>query len=233
MREHLSVRKFTDEQILPETLRDIIEAGRAASTWRNIQSYSIIIVRDPAHRHQIAQWTGMPWVETCAEFLVFVGDLHRAGIAAVEYGTQIETKGAEPLLVTAVDAALAAQNTLLAAESLGYGGVFIGYVRNSSAEVSALLGLPDHTFPLFGLCLGRPQAKQPAKARLPYEAVVFEDRYGQIDPSDLSGYDKTQADYLAAIGAPAGMPWTKIASSMWAGPGQQSSTENLKAKGLL
>ena len=37
-------------------------------------------------------------------------------------------EGVDNLLITSVDAALAAQNTLLAAESLGYGGVIIGMV---------------------------------------------------------------------------------------------------------
>ena len=56
-------------------------------------------------------------------------------------------------LIASVDAALAGQNTLLAAESLGYGGVIIGLVRYKSEEVTELFNLPDYTYPVLGLPL--------------------------------------------------------------------------------
>lgn len=46
MKKHTSVRRFTDEQISDEDLKVIIDAGRAASSWKNFQSYSIIVVRN-------------------------------------------------------------------------------------------------------------------------------------------------------------------------------------------
>ena len=45
MNAHTSVRRFTEEQISDKELRAIIDAGRAASSWKNFQSYSIIVVR--------------------------------------------------------------------------------------------------------------------------------------------------------------------------------------------
>ena len=45
MKAHTSIRRFTEEQISDEELRAIIDAGRAASSWKNFQSYSIIVVR--------------------------------------------------------------------------------------------------------------------------------------------------------------------------------------------
>ena len=54
----------------------------------------------------------------------------------------------EGLLISSVDAALAGQNALLAAESLGYGGVIIGLVRYKSEEVAELFNLPDYTYPV-------------------------------------------------------------------------------------
>ena len=45
MKAHTSVRRFTEEQISDEELRAIIDAGRAASSWKNFQSYSVIVVR--------------------------------------------------------------------------------------------------------------------------------------------------------------------------------------------
>ena len=67
------------------------------------------------------------------------------------------------LLITPVDAALAAQNTLLAAESLGYGGVIIGMLRYCSEEVAELFRLPDYTYPVFGIALGVPNQQHAVK----------------------------------------------------------------------
>ncbi len=45
MLNHTSVRRFTEEPIESEHLQAIISAGRAASSWKNFQSYSIIMVQ--------------------------------------------------------------------------------------------------------------------------------------------------------------------------------------------
>lgn len=76
---------------------------------------------------------------------------------------------AEQLLLGCVDTALMGQNALVAAESLGLGGVFIGGIRNHIADVTSLLALPQQVLPLFGLCLGYPcrdARPQTALARL-------------------------------------------------------------------
>ena len=59
----------------------------------------------------------------------------------------------ENFIVATVDAALAAQNAAIAAESLGLGIVYIGGVRNSIAEFSETLELPELVYPVFGMCL--------------------------------------------------------------------------------
>ena len=71
-------------------------------------------------------------------FLLFVGDLNRAEKAVKLHEQDFHPEGVDNLLITSVDAALAAQNTLLAAESLGYGGVIIGMLRYCSEEVAEL-----------------------------------------------------------------------------------------------
>lgn len=84
------------------------------------------------------------------------------------------------MFVTAtVDAALAAQNATIAAESLGLGTVYIGGIRNQPEAVAKLLGLPHHLFAVFGLCVGYPDpAKQGAvKPRLPQTAVLHRETY--------------------------------------------------------
>ena len=53
-----------------------------------------------------------------------------------------------------IDAALAAQNAVVAAQSLGLRTVYIGAMRNDPVRVAELLGLPPRAFVVFGLCVG-------------------------------------------------------------------------------
>jgi len=60
-------------------------------------------------------------------------------------------------------------------ESLGLGGVFICGIRNDPEKVCTLLKIPDHVYPVFGLCLGYPDEKPEQKPRLPVNVVLKED----------------------------------------------------------
>ena len=99
--------------------------------------------------------------------LVWLVDLGRAHAIAAAH--EAPTEGAdflESAVVGFVDAALAAQNAVLAAESLGLGTVYIGALRNRPAEVAELLHLPKHVFAAFGLVVGPPgpQRERPRQA---------------------------------------------------------------------
>ena len=96
---------------------------------------------------------------------------------------------AEVTLIGAMDTGIMAQNILLAAESLGLGGVFIGALRNDIEAVSELVGLPDYCVPLLGLCLGYPTQNPPPKPRLPHSLMFFENRYREPDAQALAQYD--------------------------------------------
>ena len=87
------------------------------------------------------------------------------------------------------------QNVLLAAESLGLGGVYIGSLRNEMEAVGKLLNLPEHCLPMVGMCLGYPDQDPPSKPRLPKETLFFENRYQPLDTTKLDEYNATVADY--------------------------------------
>ena len=125
------------------------------------------------------------------------------------------------LLITSVDAALAAQNTLLAAESLGYGGVMIGMLRYCSEEVAELFRLPDYTYPVLGLLSGT----QPAtcgETTFAIGAGCFEEEYQEQDLSVVTAYDKVQADYA---GARATGSWSERLAAQFDQP-EQEETKN-------
>ncbi|MGT2950414.1 NADPH-dependent oxidoreductase [Streptococcus cuniculi] len=198
MLSHSSVRRFTEEPIADEDLQAIISAGRAASTWKNFQSYSIIVVRSTEKKEALHALTPQPAILQADTILLFVGDHNRASKAAELHQAHFDAKGTENLLISSVDASLAGQNAMLAAESLGYGGVFIGMIRHAAREIADLFRLPDYTYPLFCIALGRPNQHFPVKPRLPHEAVVFEEEYQEQGVETIIAYDQVQSDYAGA-----------------------------------
>ena len=197
MKAHRSVRKFTDREVDDATLKAIVEAAQCAATSHFIQAYTVIRVRDRNKRKAIAQLAGpQVWVEQAPVFLVFCADFNRLEAVAERHGGTVEKGWAEQFVTATVDAALLAQNALLAAESLGLGGVYIGGIRNDPQTVCDLLEIPDQAYPVFGMCLGWPSHDPPIKPRLPVEAVLFDDRYPEIHDRDmLDVYDRVTNHY--------------------------------------
>ena len=230
MKSHTSVRRFKEEAIPQEDLNTILSAGQMASSWKNFQSYSVIVVRSQEKKDALFELVPQEAIRQSAAFLLFVGDLNRAEKGARLHTDTFRPQEVEGLLITSVDAALAGQNTLLAAESLGYGGVIIGLVRYKSVELAELFKLPDYTYPVFGIALGVPNQKHDVKPRLPLENVVFEEEYQEQTTEVIEAYDRVQTEYA---GARATTTWSQRLAEQFGQPEPSSTRENLEQKKLL
>jgi len=200
MCNHRSVRKFEKRAIPGELLERLVACGQAASSSSFIQAYSIVRVTDPDHRAAIAEAAGgQAWVSEAPEFLVFCADLQRVNHCCVKAGLGELEGQTEHFIAATVDAALLAQNILLAAESEGLGGVFIGGIRNDPERVCELLALPDLVYPVFGMCLGWPAQAPQGKPRLPVQAVLHDDGYRlERVAGDVEAYDRLMAAYYGS-----------------------------------
>ena len=230
MKSHTSVRRFKEEVIPQEDLNTILSAGQMASSWKNFQSYSVIVVRSQEKKDALYELVPQEAIRQSAAFLLFVGDLNRAEKGARLHTDTFQPQGVEGLLITSVDAALAGQNTLLAAESLGYGGVIIGLVRYKSVELAELFKLPDYTYPVFGIALGVPNQQHDVKPRLPLENVVFEEEYQEQTSEAIEAYDRVQTEYA---GVRATTTWSQRLAEQFGQPEPSSTRENLEQKNLL
>lgn len=195
---HRSVRRFTDEPVGRERLELIIRSAQMASTSSNMQAYSVIAVDDPDKRRQIAEWAGgQRHVEQAPVFLVWCADLYRFGEAVRMHGGSFEPT-LEYFIVSTVDAALAAQNAAVAAESLGLGIVYIGGIRNRLSDVAELLQVPPLVYPVFGMCIGVPADDPDIRPRLPLEAVLHREAYDAAgQEAYIRQYDETYRQYAA------------------------------------
>ena len=227
---HCSIRKFTQDPIKSEQLQTIIQAGLAASSSSLLQVVSIIRVTDKEKRKQLAQYAGnQAYVESAAEFLVFCIDYQRH--TAIRPDVQVDFT--ELTLIGAVDSGIMAQNCLLAAESMGLGGVYIGGLRNNAAHVDELLGLPSNTAILFGMCLGHPDQKPEVKPRLPSEVILHENQYQALDLEAIKTYDQTMQDYYANRSSNQKQStWSQEVTGKLAGESRPHILPYLHSKGL-
>ncbi|SEJ74105.1 Nitroreductase [Sphingobium sp. AP50] len=179
---HRSVRGYLPDALAPDVLPAIIAAASSAATSSNLQSWSVIAVEDPARKARLSAIAhNQKHVIDAPIFLVWLVDLNRSHKIAELHGEASEGLSyLETFLVGVVDATLAAQNAMIAAESFGLGSIFIGGMRNDPLAVAAELDLPPNVFALFGQCIGKPDPARPSdvKPRLPKEAVLFREQYG-------------------------------------------------------
>lgn len=194
---HRSIRKFTEEPIDDETVRSIVSAGFASATSSNLQGATVIRVHNSETRAQIAALAGgQTYVETAAVFLVWCADLHRSALACEIGGGEFHPGMTEHFIIAATDCAIAAQSSVVAAESLGLGVCFIGGIRNDPSAMAELLDLPEQVAPLFGMCLGHPDQNPQRKPRLPLSVTLKTERYDDTgDRAGIEAYDETMRQY--------------------------------------
>jgi nitroreductase len=181
MLDHRSVRAYLPDAVPAGTLETLIAAAQSAATSSNMQWWSAVAVTDPAVKKELAEIAGnQKHIEQCPLFIAWVADMSRnARISNVEKADFECMPWLETFMVACIDAALAAQNAVVAAQSIGLSTVYIGAMRNDPVRVARLLGLPEKAFVVFGLCVGYATEKGigEVKPRLPQATVLHLERY--------------------------------------------------------
>ena len=120
--------------------------------------------------------------------LVFCADCKKWYDAYLEVGCTPRTPGVGDLMLAVTDAAIAAQNAVVAAESFGIGSCYIGDIMENCATQRSLLHLPDYVFPAVMLVFGWPTQQQKDRVkpqRCAMEHIVHENGYRTMDGAEL------------------------------------------------
>jgi nitroreductase len=203
---HRSVRKFLDTPVTQAQLETIVGAAQRASTSSNLQIWSVIAVRDSERKARLAEALGgHAYIAKAPVFLVWAADFARnAALIEAHGGTAATLHLIENTLIGGIDVGIAAQNALLAAESLGLGGVFVGGIRNPEA-VCEELQLPAHVFPVVGMSLGVPDPSEGTgvKPRLPLAGVLHDEQYNsEVWRDATQAYEDDYREYFDGQGVP-------------------------------
>jgi FMN reductase (NADPH) len=159
-----SIRRYTEESPSDEILTTIVRAGQQAPFA--YQVCSLLLSRNREQNPFSAPLL----------FTICV-DSHRHERIMARRNWQMVTNDLSLLFFGIQDAALMAQNMVIAAESLGLGSCFLGGAPYRAQAIIKEYKLPQRVFPLVQLAMGYPAEDPPPRPRYPIEFSLFEDEY--------------------------------------------------------
>ena len=184
-----SVRVFTDRQITPEEKALILNSAAQAPTAGNQQLYTIIDVTGQAIKDTLVKTCdNQPFIADAKMVLVFCADCKKWYDAFRFAGCEPRDPGVGDLALAISDATIAAQNAVVAAESLSIGSCYIGDIMENCEAHRELLKLPKYVFPCCMLVFGFPTQQQKDRAkpiRTAMHHVVHENGYREMDAAEL------------------------------------------------
>lgn len=195
---HRSIRAFKEQELTKEEVELLVDVARHTATSKFMQVYSIISITDPTLKAAFAAISKQTYVEKNGHLFLFVVDYHRNVQLTKAQDRPAKLQGtADYFIAGLTDATIAAQNMVVAAESLGMGTVFLGSLHNDAQQIIDLLGLPEYTFPAVGLAVGWPNQEPQLKPRLPKEIIHMENHYQVLENplKEIEAYDEEITSY--------------------------------------
>ena len=176
-----SIRKYKTTLVDDKTLEVVLEAARWAPSWANTQCWRFIVVQDSNVKNKLADTlVGMSpdkpnsatdAVRNAPIVIVACAELGKSGYYD---GVPSTDKGDWFMF----DVALATQNLVLAAHSLGLATVYVG--RFDAREVASILGVSQGYRVVTMIPLGYPDQERNPRPRKELSEIVFYDRFGVV-----------------------------------------------------
>jgi nitroreductase len=185
-----SIRSY-ENTIIEQDIKDkIIESALRAPTAGNMMLYSIIEVSQQKDKDTLAKTCdNQPFIAKAPMVLIFLADYQRwydyFKICGVN---EIRQLGQGDLMLACCDALIAAQTSVIAAESLGIGSCYIGDIMENYQIHKELFDLPNYVFPITMLCFGYPteqQLNRPLSKRFDKDYICFKDKYKRHSEKDF------------------------------------------------
>ncbi|MEM7139766.1 MAG: nitroreductase family protein [Actinomycetota bacterium] len=198
-----SIRRYTDEPIPDEALRDMFFAATRAPSGSNRQNFRFIVLTDGEVATEAKALIGRaarqmwgskrsnegydsgsgaqsdsPKARMARSMEHYVDNMER--VPALVFPIFIRHRAATPTEGASVYPAC--QNLLLAARALGYGGVLTIFNAFVDDELRALLALPDEAVVAATITLGKPAGNHGPVRRVPLDQLVFDGRWGESAP---------------------------------------------------
>ncbi len=177
--ERRSIRKFKPKPLSDDIVETLETVAQHAASSQFLNDWSAIRITDPAAKKRLAEIGGQPYIATAPLLYVFVLDEHRNAAIAASKGVETASdeftlNGSYRYTQAQNDAVLALHAMETAAYSLGLGCVILGSLLNDVPALIDLLNLPEYTYPVLGLAIGKPDQDPALKPRMPRSMQFFE-----------------------------------------------------------
>jgi FMN reductase (NADPH)/FMN reductase [NAD(P)H] len=193
-----SVRAYEEKEIPAEVRVEILKATLRAPTAGNLMLYSILNITDPAMKDRLAvTCDDQSFIAKAPMVWIFLADYQRwcdyflaSGVPEICTKRNLTMQKPEEgdLFLACCDALIAAQNAVVAAESLGIGSCYIGDIMERYGTHKEMLNLPQYTFPICMLVFGYPTQQQldrPYTPRFDEKFIVFENQYRNLHKDEF------------------------------------------------
>ena len=205
-----AIRRYRDEPVPGDVLRDILFAATRAPSGSNRQPFRFLVLTDGPVAREAKRligegarrfWAGKREADGYDRGSGLQEDSPKARMARTMQ-RYVDTYESVPVLILACyvryrarsstsDGASvypACQNLLLAARARGYGGVMTGWQHAAEAELRALLQIPEGVDLMATITLGRPEGHHGPVRRRPLGELVYGERWGEapswaVDPA--------------------------------------------------
>jgi len=190
---HCVHRHYLARDIAPDLLRLLCACAMSAPSKSDLQQADILIVRDKAKIHTIADLLPeMPWLRETPVFLVFLANGRRLPQISKKRGKPFPNDHLDLFFNATVDAAIVMTTLLRAAEAVGLGCCPISVIRDHAATIGEMFALPEKVIPVAGMCVGWPAGKVGVTPRLSLNTTVHEERFSE-NFAELDAYDRRRA----------------------------------------
>lgn len=202
LRKRTSLRNYSSNPISDEHLDIILEGAMRAPTAGNMMSYSIIVIKDYKTKKTLSHTCDeQPFIAKAPIILIFIADyqkwmdfyrINNVEQFCKENGREFTRPSEASLFLATEDALIAAQNAVIAAESIGIGSCYIGDIMEHYETHKKLFNLPEYAFPVGMLCLGYypEDYSQQLKERFNREYIVFNEKYEKVSESEIKNMFK-------------------------------------------
>ena len=189
LQERKSMRVFEEREISAEDKALILEAAAMAPSAGNQQLYTILDITDAELKKALSESCDhQPFIATAKMVLVICADCQKWYEAFLTSGCEPRKPGVGDLMLAMSDANIAAQNMVVAAQSLGIGSCYIGDIMENCEIHRKMLNLPEYVFPAAMLVFGYPtkqQIERQKPERVAMKHIVHENGYRRMDGAEL------------------------------------------------
>lgn len=156
-----SIRKYTNEQVSDDQVKDLLKAAMAAPSAGNAQPWDFIVVRNKDTFEEIMNISK------------YSTPLKTASVAIIVCGNKDKEKFPGYWVQ---DCSAATENILLRSEEIGLGGVWLGiYPEEGRVKgLKKIFNLPETITPLAVISIGYPDEKRATTDRFNEDNIHFE-----------------------------------------------------------